>query len=480
MQCKFEIDWADFRCERPAEHGEFCIFHLEKLTDGEKQKLTKVDLGRLEEVEQEFRAEFIGYLLDEERDPKIATCEVRGFSFPSMNLSRRRFPKAMDFTLAKFAGSIDFSYSVFEQEGNFTDVRFKGEVTFTGTHFQEKAEFIFSEFEGKTNLVEARFGGEANFSFVRFGDQSHLSGAKFQALANFRATKFAAESWFSGVEFLDNVLFSGGRGHSCFEKRVNLTDWRLINATGVVFQRVNLERASFMDTNLELILFRDVTWYRPTHRLLRMTRPHALWDEFEPLHNIGTVYRNATGNDRDYEKIAENYRQLVLNYEARRDYDTAETFHIGEMEMRRKKKAAHIKHPWLRKLREWVNSYGFYRALSNYGTSYVQALLVLVAFLCIFSLAFLYSGFRTNNEEPQRTIEYNILADPSHHQVTAKEWAEDYLSAMSLCATIVTFQKDRFYEPLPGFARFWLFVSVIGFTGQVAMTLLALRRRFRR
>src|SRR2546422_10086987 len=76
--------------------------------------------------------------------------------------------------------------------------------------------------------------------------------------------------------------------------------------------------------------------------------------------------------------------------------------------------------------------------------------------------------------------EYNIFSDTSHHAVSVKEWAADYLSAMSLCASIVTFQKDRFYEPLPGISRLWLFLAVIAFAGQSAMTLLALRRRFRR
>jgi len=205
-----------------------------------------------------------------------------------------------------------------------------------------------------------------------------------------------------------------------------------------------------------------------------------LWDEFEPLQNIGIFHRNAAGNDRDYEKIAENYRQLVLNYEACRDYDTAESFHIGEMEMRRKKKAANIKNLRLRRIRKWLNSYGVYRVLSNYGTSWLQALTLLMALFCFFSLAFLYSGFRTTSEEPQRTIEYNVLSDPDHHRVTGKEWMRDYFSAMCLSAAIVTFQKDRFDEPLPGISRAWLFLSVIALTGQVAMTLLAFRRRFRR
>ena len=61
---------------------------------------------------------------------------------------------------------------------------------------------------------------------------------------------------------------------------------------------------------------------------------------------------------KEADEIAENYRQLVLNYEHKRDYDTAEDFHVGEMEMRRKKKGVKEKWPWLGWLVDGMSVYG--------------------------------------------------------------------------------------------------------------------------
>ena len=74
----------------------------------------------------------------------------------------------------------------------------------------------------------------------------------------------------------------------------------------------------------------------------------------------------------------------MLNYERKRDYETAESFHIGEMEMRRKKRGR-------------LNVYSFYRLLSNYGTSYWQGFNILVLMLLLFSGIFLLTGFKPSN-----------------------------------------------------------------------------------
>jgi hypothetical protein len=183
-----------------------------------------------------------------------------------------------------------------------------------------------------------------------------------------------------------------------------------------------------------------------------------------------------------YEALAENYRQLVLNYEEKRDFETAEDFHVGEMEMRRKKKGAPFKGLLLRTVREWLNEYGLYRISSAYGTSYLQASTLLLVFLLLFSIAFLYSGFRpvSANGEAKPPIEYNVFSDAQHQRPTLKQWLQDYNSAVSLSLSIITFQKDRFYEPLEGWSRFWLYIAIVVLTAQGALVLLAIRRRFKR
>src|SRR5437868_3565689 len=130
-----------------------------------------------------------------------------------------------------------------------------------------------------------------------------------------------------------------------------------------------------------------------------------------------------------------------------------------------------------------MNAYSVYRISSNYGTSYVQAFIILIVLIFSFSLVFLYSGFQPSREgasNSTRVIEYNLLSDSNHQSVSFGQWASDYGSAVSLSFSIITFQRDRFYEPLEGWSRFWLYIAVFVLPAQTAMVLLAIRRRFKR
>jgi hypothetical protein len=479
--CTYRPRYDDkYRCHHRRKKDGLCVFHLPKLTQAERASLSEGLQAVAETVDQEFRDGFLLHLAKGQDLGSVRRLDCRGFNFPSITMESGRFAIGFDCSYAVFSGEVSLDYSEFEGAVSVYDARFKDKITCYGTKFKEKVDFTFAKFDRSINLVEARFAAEVDFSFVDFHEEAHFSGARFAELAKFRGTEFCRGAWFSDAHFAKAGHFIGDNKHPLFQENCYLTGISMSRDAEVILERANLERASLMDTNLEAVLFIDVKWHRPESRVERwLGRSQTLWDEFRPLDSVGLVYRDTPGNVRDYEKIAQNYRQLVLSYEQRRDYDLAEAFHIGEMEMRRKKKAAYIAKPWLRASREWLNSYGVYRVLSNYGTSYVQAFLVLLILIFLFSSTFLYSGFRPT-ENPERIVEYDLLPDSSHHWVSSREWVSDYLSAMSLSASIVTFQKDRFYEPLPGIARFWLYVAIIGFTGQVAMTLLALRRRFKR
>jgi hypothetical protein len=293
-----------------------------------------------------------------------------------------------------------------------------------------------------------------------FTGDGRFSNSRFYGPVNFNHATFNSQG-----EFINHKTDYG------FNDEVDFRDLNIGPQAGLTFRNVKLEKGRFTNSYLGAATFSNVKWLSQRHKLAPWTtRPAALWDEFRSSRNL--TFDN-------YEAIAENYRQLVLNYEGKRDYETAESFHIGEMEMRRKKKAAGIAWFPLRKIREWLNSYGIYRASNHYGTSYGQALITLLGLIILFSLGFLYAGFRTV-DDPKQTIEYNISSDALHKNVGAKQWANDLVAASALCMSILTFQKDRFYEPLEGLARLWLFLAVVALTGQAAMTLLALRRRFKR
>jgi hypothetical protein len=329
----------DYQCRHPARQDGLCLFHLLKPTEEQKQAMAHEACTAAEAIEEELRQAFSKLLEDEEKNPEVKVHDFRFFRFPAIDLSRSRFAKPLRLAEAIFSGEADF-----------------GRATFSG-----RADFGMATFSGRADFGRATFSG----------------GAKFG-----RAT-FSGETDFRGETFRGVCLF---------------TEVTLDEKAEVIFEKANskanLTQASFLDTNLERIHFRDVDWPRKGRR-------QALWDEFPH-----------EGGQPNYEKVAENYRQLVLNYEAKRDFDTAEDFHIGEMEMRRKKKrtpaeikAAEAKSRGMKMLwhcwgtiREWTNGYSIYKLLSNYGTNYWQGFLVLVVLLALFSGIFLCTGLKPSKE----------------------------------------------------------------------------------
>src|ERR1035441_9943595 len=96
----------------------------------------------------------------------------------------------------------------------------------------------------------------------------------------------------------------------------------------MVLESVDLGRASFLYTDLESVRFRGVTWGQTKAKVpLRILHRRVLWDEKR--------LKAAEVTPGLHEAVAQNYREMVLNSERKRDFDLAEDFHIGEMEVRR-------------------------------------------------------------------------------------------------------------------------------------------------
>ena len=136
-----------------------------------------------------------------------------------------------------------------------------------------------------------------------------------------------------------------------------------------------------------------------------------------------------------------------------------------------------------RKKKGWLNVYSFYRILSNYGTSYWHGFTVLVLMLLFFSGIFLLTGFQPGKETSgieQRLIEYNLWPDSKHESVSLRQWLPDYGKAILFTLSIITFQRERFYQPVGAWSQFCLFIAVFVLTSQAALVLLAIRRQFRR
>jgi uncharacterized protein YjbI with pentapeptide repeats len=521
-----------------------------------------------------FRAAF-------EQEANFSTAKFkRDVSFKESTFSK---DKKTDFRSAEFSGA-DFTDITFPNQTDFSDTTYEHAATFTGVTFGEEANFRGSVFIQMVYFKYACFHKGADFSEVLFRHIADFSDATFAGKTRF--VRSVRRAFFQGetdtvMDFLGEARFR-----------------RLTVEAGaeIVFDKVSLSQATFLDTNVEGFIFRDVQWFQPEslkkrwfraalvryirHRrgapakfpafhdeedirdrqqwlikryirqleaeihaenrpeavkaepsrqteekaetseeqknadntkkdsdenktLIRaktrltirdralyrfrdialrwsdperssnkgLSRENALWDEFYNVIDI---------SEKDYEKIAENYRQLVLNYEKRREYDVAENFHFGEMHMRRRRKEASRK--WWMPSR-WVNGHSIYWLSSSYGTNYRRALLIFAIMFLLISIAFQYSGYQII--EPKsgtvvRTIEYDVLRKPSYQTASFRQWWADYSQSLMYTLTLVTFQNGDDYKPLDGLARLWLSVGTLALAGQAALFFLAIRRRFKR
>jgi len=322
------------------------------------------------------------------------------------------------------------------------------------------------------------------------------------------------------VRAYGRLRFDGTDRDGSFAGACWFTDIVVGKDSQILPRRTNLRRASFLGTDVSKLVFEDVRWWRRHSRGRRWLARQALWDESRaergdfrwsaPQGMSGK--EDATPEERQafYEGIAATYRQLVLNYEAKRAYETAEDFYVGEMETRRRQIAAESWRGWRwwPSLRRYGSSFGLYLVLSRYGSSYWQALGMLLVMVALFAGGFMGLGFRQTREGVEappaslaalpagagataavpavdatpvpRVVAYRFVAPWSPEAATAGELAADYRRSVSFVLSIATFQRDRFYEPTSVGGQLWLYLAVVAITSQIALILFAIRRRFKR
>jgi hypothetical protein len=325
----------------------------------------------------------------------------------------------------------DFSGFVFLKPANFL------RVTFT-----QKAVFLGATFAGNADFRETTFIEGADFSytsFIPFGVREVADGApdpEWSAIADFRGAQF-------------------------------------MKPTEVRFFQANKEeqeglRARFLHCEIEQFDFTDVHWYKLGNRI-------ALQDEIDLS---GRYYP-------EYELVAKAYRQMVNNLDKARAYDLAEDCFIGAMEMKRQNPENHFGGL------HWLSVVNLYRLLSKYGSSYTRAFGALVVFLMLFALLFPAFGLRMAGDSyffpggqtgapfsaQVPTISWGLaLTNPQRNQ----ELWRTFKTGIWASLEVATFQRDPSLKPADSWGRRLAVIEDIAIPGQVALLLLALRRRFRR
>jgi uncharacterized protein YjbI with pentapeptide repeats len=423
--------------------------------------MSPVKRHKAEQLEARFQGEFFELLNQIKNDSSANEYNFRGFRFPDIRLKKILFQKPVSFFEARFNGFSDFTETTFQDSVDFHGAIFRGFASFANCIYKGRAEFLDTRFEAGASFGSALFKDRPVFMKSSFDEESDMSLAVFEQGASFIWVRFNG----LGVHFATfekDTVFEGNKDNGVFQRICEFTSLRLRNGATILFDHVDLSHVTFLDTDLQQARFRNVKWFVPPGW---PRRNRALWDEFRPQ-----------VSERTYPHVAENYRQLVINYEKNRDYEAAEDFHIGEMEMRRKTIEVKAKNEKWRKYSRKINTYRLYRFLSNYGTSYCQAALVFAGLFLFCSWVFLFTGLVPTKIIAGSPILYSFAPNL---RIWA-QWIGDYLNSMMFTFSIVTFQRERSYEPMGAWSQVWTGVTSLLLTSQAALVLLAIRRRFKR
>jgi hypothetical protein len=342
-------------------------------------------------------------------------------------------------------------------------VRFGSMTHFQKTVFRDQVNFGCAAAADKCSFSESVFEADVNFNGLWVG-----------APVTFWRTRFLAKARFDWLRLNSQLWFNGDYCHEVFFDEVDFSRCQLLSGGEMVLESVGLGRASFLYTDLENVRFRGVTWGQTRAKLpLRILHRRVLWDEKR--------LRSAEATPGLHEAVAQNYREMVLNSERKRDFELAEDFHIGEMEVRRLSRGAEHKKRAVRVLRQWFNAFGVYRLLSAYGCGYWHAFFVLAALVLTIAALFMFTGVA-----PTDAIRA-VSAEPIRHRlgfggapVSLPRLANDYGACIVHTLTLLTFQRDRAFMPVGAMGYLLQSLATVLLAGQGAMVLLAIRRNFKR
>lgn len=433
------------QCDRPIERGGRCVLHTPKLTEAERRLLEPFDLT----MEQSLEHRFLEALRSER-----GIADFSSIHFPALQWNQSPLRE-----LLTRQGSVNFNMAVFHQKADFSGIHFSSRPSFMRTVFRDAVTFTSASFASGAIFSESVFKNPATFEGCLFENETVFGGARFLDDAIFKHAKVEGKLRFMGRD--ENAMFHSASDFS----RLEIGDDAFM-----IFELVSLAKASFLYSDLTQLDFRTVSWCEASSPWARCGRGRLmLWDEMNLLAE--------NPSSRDCDAVGENYRQLVLRYEARRDFERAEQFHIGEMEVQRKLES--LNNIGVASRIGFVSATGFYRLLSRYGSSYWRAALVLFCVLTLVAVGFMFTGLRPASAQSDlRALRYEFvpcLCFPSLGDLT-----RDFGTSVSHALNILTFQRDRAYEPSSLISQIWQAFSSILLTGQSALVLLAIRRRFRR
>ena len=325
------------------------------------------------------------------------------------------------FREARFEGKADFSHSLFDGYCAFENAEFVQNVDFRQATFRKMANFQHAKFTEIADFRSVSCGNKTNFSDTVLLREIILARSKFHDSANFDYITSNQSIDFYHVAFGDNSSFVGtnclfkntkiGKNPRFGKSRISGLIENTELGWGTSFYDVDLEKLIFRNVNLEGCLFAN------SFGLERCQFHHVKWgkekywylaDQIRLL--SPDVYRENCGKDfnnlvSELQSIPEQetdefgdelyavetaYRELKFNYESHKNFPDAGHFHIGEMEMRLRRKKG-----WQRRF-SIINAY---RSFSDYGENWGKALMWYAAIILICAFIYPFNGFKVDARE---------------------------------------------------------------------------------
>ena len=367
-------------------------------------------------------------------DDKTNRYDFTKFIFPKEDWSfqGREFDKDSIFVETKFLGNANFHYARFSN-ANFVDSEFSGNADFVGAQFCGKAYFTNVCFSGEVNFDIAQFCGEAYFYSTTFVDYTsfHMATAKSSTLLKF-----------DGESINENLMW---------KKTTYFQSFKIEKEAVITFRKVSMRDVQLLESNISRMEFIDVDWPRTSR-----------W------HKRRTVADEMIDGKKDYSLIAQIYQGLQENYAGTYRYLEAGDFFVGEQEMRRRGRGR-----W----RQYFSLNNAYRLLSYYGQSMLLPLFWLLGVLLLIPSFLMYGGVATNLQNKSEVVDYEWSFYISDFLLLKADYWQTFLFNFSFMAFSRSKMHDALTEPWQlALVNFEALVVI----GLVAMSLLAVRRRFKR
>ncbi|MCH7689687.1 MAG: pentapeptide repeat-containing protein [candidate division Zixibacteria bacterium] len=419
------------------------------------------------------------------KDDTSDRLDFNRFFFPKKDwrFFRQTFHKDANFKFAEFSGIVNFWNAEFSGKANFYRTRFIGKAPFYRTKFIGKVEFERTEFSTEAIFRRAQFSDKADFYLAEFSGKANFGRAEFSGKVNFLSTFF-----YEGILLRNGIAKSGAHiifdiDHliynylwvKCVKRSENISRnemWRVsadirsfkIDKNAVVtFLKVSMEGVHLLESDISRMEFIAVEWPKTN----RWHKRRTLADEV-----IENVRYEAIVDEIERKKkcslIAQVYQGLQEIYINTYRYLEAGDFFVGEQEMRRKGKG---------KLGQYFSLNNAYRILSYYGQSMLLPLFWLFGVISIVPGLLMYGEVRINLQDKSDIVTYNWSFNISDLLFLKTDYWQTFLLNFSFMAFSRSKMHDALTEP---WQLALVNIEALVVIGLVAMSLLAVRRRFKR